>query len=175
MNSQGIQGRKTYRSIDVERANEMYRRTGRIGEELIFKYLDNLKHKSKIVDFSWMNQSRESGLPYDFKIIQNDNESRLIDVKTTRYKFDSPLVFSSQEISFVSNEPVLYSVYRTYSIANEEPKLRICDNSKAKMRIVNEDYSKFSAICKSHGYRAQSSFLVYPSDPMLTFFPEIIL
>lgn len=175
LNSQGIQGRRTFRRTDIDRANEIFRQTGRLGEELICKYLDHLKFKSEIIDFSWMNQSRESGLPYDFKIIQNNRLERFVDVKTTRFKFDSPLVFSSQETSFVSTEPILYSVYRTYNIANNEPKLRICDNSKDKLKLINEDYTKYSSVCKSHGYRVQSSFLVLTSDPMFTFSQDIIL
>lgn len=175
LNSQGVQSRRTYRRIDIDRANEVFRQTGRIGEELICKYLDQLRHKSEIIDFSWMNQSRESGLPYDFKIIQNNNMERFVDVKTTRFSFDSPLVFSSQETSFISHEPILYSVYRTYNIANREPKLRICDNSKDKMKLINEDYSTYSSICQSHGYRVQSSFLVLPTDPMFNFSQDILL
>lgn len=175
LNSQGVLSRRTYRRIDIERANELFRQTGRIGEELVCKFLDKLKFKADIIDFSWMNQSRESGLPYDFFIIQNDSRERYIDVKTTRFKFDSPLVFSSQETSFVSTEPILYSVFRTYNIANNEPKLRICDNSRDKMKIINEDYAKYTSVCESHGYQAQSSFLVLPNDPMFTFSPEIKL
>lgn len=175
LNSQGIRSSRSYRRIDIERANEVFRQTGRIGEEMVCNYLDQLKYNFGIIDFSWMNQSRESGLPYDFKIIQNDNQERFVDVKTTRFKFESPLVFSSQETSFVSNEPILYSVFRTYDIASKEPKLRICDNSKDKMRLINEDYTRYSLVCKTHGYSVQSSFLVSPTDPMLIFSPDIIL
>lgn len=175
LNSQGIKSHRKYRRIDIERANEMFRQTGRIGEEMVCKYLDQLRFRSEIIDFSWMNQSRESGLPYDFKVLQNDNRERFVDVKTTRFKFESPLVFSSQETAFVSNEPILYSVFRTYDIAKEEPKLRICNNSKDKMKLINEDYHRYSSVCESHGYGVQSSFLVSPTDPMLTFSPNIIL
>lgn len=118
---QGIKSHRTYRRIDIERANKLFLQTGKTGEELIFKYLDHLKFKSMIIDFSWMNQSRESGLPYDFRIIQNDTLERFVDVKTTRFKFDLPIVFSAQETSFISQEPVLYSVFRTYNIANDAP------------------------------------------------------
>lgn len=175
LNCQGVKSRRIFRRLDIERANEIFRQTGRIGEELVCKYLDQLQFESKIVDFSWMNQSRESGLPYDFKIVQNDNEVRFVDVKTTRFRFDTPLVFSSQETAFISDEPILYSIFRTYNIANKVPKLRICDNSKTKMDIINNDFSRYSSVCDSHGYRAQASFMVSPNDPMLLFSPEIIL
>lgn len=175
LNCHGIKSLKTYRRIDIERANELFRQTGKIGEELICKYLDTLKFKSKIIDYSWMNQSRESGLPYDFTVIQTDNTERYIDVKTTRFKFNSPLIFSSQETSFISNNAVLYSIYRTYNISNNKPKLRICDNSKDKIRLINDDFSKYSSICKSHGYKVQSSFIIQPDDPVLIFSSDIQL
>lgn len=176
LNSQGIQGNNRYRRIDIERANQMFRQTGRIGEELVFKYLDQLKHNSKINDFSWVNKSMESGLPYDFLVTQNDNKERYIDVKTTRFRFESPIVFSSQEVLFISREPILYSVYRTYNIANKkEPLLRICDNSKDKMIQISHDYNDYCAICDSHGYKPQSSFLVSPEDPALSFTPAILI
>lgn len=175
LSSQGIRSNRTYRRVDIDRANELFRQTGKIGEELIFRYLSEQKVKSKIKDFSWMNQSRESGLPYDFRITQNDNKERFVDVKTTRFNFESPLVFSSQETSFITHENVLYSVYRTYNIAHDEPKLRICNNSRDKMQLIDEDYHQYLAMCESHGYRTQSSFLVLPTDSMLTFTHDIIL
>ncbi|MDE6191859.1 MAG: DUF3883 domain-containing protein [Muribaculum sp.] len=175
LSSQGVQSLRHYRRIDLERANKLFRDTGQNGEKLVCEYLDKLRFKSDIIDFSWMNQSRESGLPYDFKIIQNDKSERFVDVKTTRFNFDTPMVFSSQETSFITNEPIIYSVYRTYDIANEVPKLRICDNSREKIKLINEDHSTYSAICQSHGYRVQSSFLVLPTDPMFNFSQDIFL
>lgn len=175
LSSQGVHSLKTYRRIDIERAKETFRKTGRIGEELVCNYLNKLKFESEIIDFSWMNRSRESGLPYDFKIIQNDNLERFVDVKTTRFNFDTPLVFSSQETSFITNENILYSIYRTYNIADENPKLRICDNGREKIKLINSDFSTYSSSCQSHGYRVQSSFLVPPSDPMFNFSKDIIL
>lgn len=175
LNSQGVQPRRHYRRIDIERANELFRQTGRTGEELINKYLERLKHCSKIKDFSWMNKSRESGLPYDFCIIQNDSHNRFVDVKTTRFKFDSPIVFSSQEALFITNETVLYSVFRAYNIVADTPFLRICGNCRDKMGVVLSDYTSYCSVCQGHGYEVQSSFLVKPTDSSLRFSNDINL
>lgn len=173
--SQGILGKKHYRRIDIERANELFKQTGNYGEELIFKYLENLKQNSKIQSFIWLNKSRESGLPYDFQILQNNRKERFVDVKTTRFRFDAPIIFSTQEMLFITNEPVLYSVFRTYDIVNNEPKLRICDNSRDKMSIINADFMQYESICESHDYQTQSSFIVSPVDPLLQFSQDITL
>lgn len=173
--SQGILGKKHYRRIDIERANELFKQTGKCGEELVCKYLENLKQSSTILDFMWLNKSRESGLPYDFQILQNNRQERFVDVKTTRFRFEAPIIFSAQEMIFISNEPVLYSIFRTYDIVNNKPKLRICDNSKDKMSIINTDFIQYVDTCKEHGYQTQSSFIVSPSDPMLQFSKDIIL
>ena len=175
LNSQGIFGKRHYRRVDIERAHELFKQTGKCGEELICKYLENLKQNSMILDFNWLNRSRESGLPYDFQILQNNREERFVDVKTTRFRFDAPIIFSAQEMLFISNEPVLYSIFRTYDLVNNEPKLRICDNSKEKMRIINTDFIKYVDMCKAHNYQTQSSFIVSPADTMLQFSQDIIL
>lgn len=174
LNCQGFPTRKRYRRIDIERANEIFKVTGKAGEELVCKYLEQQKLNSVIKDYAWMNKSRESGLPYDFTIIQKDNAERYIDVKTTRFGFSTPMAFSSQEVSFIATEKVLYSVFRTYNISNL-PLLRICDNCIDKMGVIYNDYNAYSATCNQHGYTAQSAFFVLPSDPSFLFSDEISL
>lgn len=174
LNCQGFPVRKRYRRIDIERANELFKATGRTGEELVCRFLERQKHDSAIRNFSWVNQSRESGLPYDFTIIQNDNAERFVDVKTTRFGFETPMAFSSQEISFIANDAPLYSVFRAYDIV-AIPTMRICDNSIDKMHIIFDDCNAYSAACIQHGYTSQSTVFVSPADPLFAFSDEIHL
>lgn len=174
LNCQGFPIRKRYRRIDIERANELFKATGRTGEELACKFLERQKHDSAIKDFSWVNQSRESGLPYDFTIIQNDNAERFVDVKTTRFVFETPMAFSSQEVSFIATAAPLYSVFRAYNIGTL-PLMRICDNSIDKMQIIFNDCNAYSAACIQHGYTSQSTVFVTPADPLFSFTDEIYL
>jgi len=52
-------------------------------------------------------------------------------VKSTSYKFEQPMIFSGREIDFITSTPN-YSIYRVYNLSDTaNPRLRICDNSKA--------------------------------------------
>lgn len=173
--SQGIPVNRHYRRIDIERANRLFKETGKYGEELVYKYLEQLKRREKILRLTWENKSRESGLPYDFRIMNTDHCETFIDVKTTRFNFDNPMIFSSQEVEFITDKSIQYSVYRAYNIAKENPLLRICDNCRDKMDIVHTDYIPYKSRCFEHGYDVQSSFIVLPSDSILKFSPQISL
>lgn len=173
--SQGIPVKRHYRRIDIERANRLFKETGKYGEELVFKYLEQLKRKDEILRFSWENKSRESGLPYDFRIMNTDNSETYVDVKTTRFNFDNPMIFSSQEMEFITDKSIQYSVYRAYNIAKDLPLLKICDNCRDKMNIVHTDFAPYKINCIEHGYDVQSSFIIFPSDSILRFSSEIPL
>lgn len=53
----------------------------------------------------------ETGLPYDFSIQKNDQNVIFIDVKSTNFKFEQPLIFSNQEIECIADKSN-YHIYR---------------------------------------------------------------
>jgi hypothetical protein len=112
---------------DIEKANRLFKDTGLKGEELLYKYFELQKSQSIIKDFRWMNQSKETGMPYDFEITDLDNTIIFSDAKSTSYKFELPIILSSGELHFINENKDRYLIHRLYSI-NEEPKLRVCDN-----------------------------------------------
>lgn len=117
----------TYKAIDVAKAQKRYQETGRLGEELINEYLDRLKWEKAIHSFQWENKERESGKPFDFTINPGRYDVNYIDVKSTLFNFEQPLIFSNGEINFIQSiAKDKYSVYRVYDIDKLKKKLKIC-------------------------------------------------
>lgn len=125
---------RLYKPKDIERAEKLFKETGRKGEELIAEYLEKEKVASRIDSFVWENRSKESGLPYDFII----NGKLFVDVKSTRFNFEQYLYFSDSEIDFITKkDSSTYSVYRVFDMSEEERKLRICTDCNNYMNIIN--------------------------------------
>ncbi len=175
ISAQGMPRSTKFRRIDLERAIKKFHDTGLKGEEAANRYLEYLNRESLISGFQWMNKSSESGLPFDFIIRQLDSKERFIDVKTTRYMFSTPMIFSTQEMKFVAENDILYSVFRVYGLDESNPVMRICDNCRDKMCSINDDFVLYQKICQGKLYDVQSIFAVRPDDPILKFNSEIRL
>lgn len=81
-----------YKPKDIEKANKYFCQTGRAGEELINEYFDKECAAGHIKSYLWMNASRESGLPFDF-IVSSDSSAALhVDVKSTQFDCNQPIV-----------------------------------------------------------------------------------
>jgi hypothetical protein len=116
-----------YKSFDIEKAQKRYKETGRSGEELINIYLEKQKSENQISSFEWVNRSRESGKPFDFIVYSTIDDECYVDVKSTQFKFEQPLLFSDNEIDFIKTLPESrYSVYRVYALRDEFKKFRKC-------------------------------------------------
>lgn len=125
---------RIYKPKDIENAERLFGETGKKGEELIAQYLEKEKKFGHIQSYQWANQSRESGLPYDFII----NDKQFVDVKSTRFDFEQYLYFSDAEIEFVTRKDSLtYSVYRVFDMSTDVKKLRICNNCNNYMQNIN--------------------------------------
>ena len=84
--------------------------TGRLGEELVFHFLQ-MEHPNEHVE--WMNAKQESGRPYDIRIRKN-NQFELIEVKTTRIHDQHTFQISIEEIECLRANPKNYCIYRVY-------------------------------------------------------------
>lgn len=133
-----------YRTLDIEKAQERFKITGRTGEELINEYLEMQKNENLISSFEWVNKSRESGKPFDFVVNSTVGEEKYIDVKTTQFKFEQPLMFSDGEIDFINtiNEKK-YSVYRVFSLHEGTNKFRKCFECFNYMKNLEFKISSF--------------------------------
>ena len=125
---------------DIERAEAMFRRVGKRGEELIAQYLEKQKQANNIQSFEWLNKSMESGAPYDF-IIDNKN---YVDVKSTLYDFNQYVYFSNQEISFASKKDADYCVFRVYGMKEENDIwLKKCYQCNPYISTMNSNITNF--------------------------------
>lgn len=166
---------RRFKRYDIEKANKLFKEVGQKGEFLIAEYLDKLKYQKKIEAFNWFNESSESGLPYDFTIQDKQQNITYIDVKSTSLKFEQPMIFSNQEIDFITGTP-LYEIYRVYDINEQCKHLRICDRSKDYMSKVRNNISKFEHDLYNSNITLRSAKLAIPTiDRNLSFRNEILL
>lgn len=158
----GVQSKK-YKPFDLEKAKRNMSLVGKRGEELVNEYLEQLRNLHKVESFEWMNKSRESGLPYDFIL----NEKQYIDVKSTRFDFSQNIVFSNQEVGFVSQQKsdFDYSVYRVFDITETNANLKICTQCMPYMEQLNKNVQTFNkSIIQSKTRLLGLNVAVSPTD-----------
>lgn len=164
-----------FRPFDIEKANRMFKDTGELGERLVAEHLDQLKMKKHIFNYTWVNRSNESGLPYDFTIQELNQNIVHVDVKATSYKFEQPMIFSGQEIEFINQTPC-YQIFRVYDLLETQKHLRICANSKTYVPNLHKCISDFQNNAKILDASLQSVKLaISPTIPNLLFNQETIL
>lgn len=170
-----ITKRRIPRIRDIEKANELFKNTGLRGEELLNEFFEMQKSNSIIKDFIWLNQSKETGMPYDFEIKQNDNSIIYSDAKATGFKFEQPIVLSSGELKFINNNKHKYLIHRLYSL-NEEPKLKVCNNIYTVSDIFIPNFNILDTSLNRERIKIKGISIAVPTDlNTLSFGSEIIL
>ncbi|XP_067652769.1 uncharacterized protein [Haliotis asinina] len=113
---------------------------GRWGETLVKHYLlQQMAFNKDIVDVRWVNETGESGLPYDFEITCLDDESSesrtvYIEVKSTLKDEKKHFDISSREVNFAHAQKEQYQIYRVFNAGNSQNvKLLRIDNIALKM------------------------------------------
>ena len=160
-----------YKISDIEKAQKIFRERGKTGEELINVYLERMKSEKKIIDFIWMNKSRESYKPFDFVVNTEQMKENFIDVKTTSYQFEQPAVFSEGEVDFITTQIKRnYSVYRVYSL-DSNASLKICDDCFDYMTSLNGKIQNFKSDIKALSSAVKQLTLLV--NPNMTTFKKI--
>ena len=137
--------------------------------------MENQKSTSQIKDFKWLNQSKETGMPYDFEITTLDNTIFFSDAKATNYKFSQPMILSTGELKFINENKENYLIHRLYSIS-DVPKLRVCNNIFSVSDLFIPPYQVFNNSITASGLKLQGAKLaVTPSLEILNFGEEILL
>lgn len=163
------------RFFDIEKAKRNYAITGRKGEELVAQYLDKLRTENKILNFNWVNQSRESSFPYDFEINSLNGSNIFTDVKTTSFTFEQGMIFSKSELSFI-NQNLNYHVYRVFDLKEENPALRICENISNLSNLLVGNISTFESEILINETKLNSLKLaIAPTNRLLNFNDRILL
>ncbi|MDI1234469.1 MAG: DUF3883 domain-containing protein [bacterium] len=163
------------RFFDIEKAKLNFAITGKKGEELIAIYLEKLKFKKQISNYKWINQTKETGYPYDFEINTNGGDLIYKDVKTTSYTFEQAMIFSKNEMSFIK-QSANYHVYRVFDLKEENPALRICENISTLSNTLVSNISTFETeIFKSEIKLNSLKLAIAPTNKLLNFNDKIIL
>lgn len=87
---------------------------GRWGEACVYILLKHIEVNNQVI---WVNESAESGLPYDVVIKRNDVEI-FIEVKSTSTSEKHVLEISSREIMCAYEKQENYHLYRVYNAGN---------------------------------------------------------
>lgn len=163
------------RYFDIEKAKSNFAITGKKGEELIAIYLDILKFEKQISSYKWINQTKETGYPYDFEINTIGGDLIYTDVKTTSYTFEQAMIFSKNEMAFIK-QSANYHVYRVFDLKDENPALRICENISTLSNTLVSNISAFETeIYKSEIKLNSLKFAIAPTNKLLNFNDKIIL
>lgn len=166
--------KKTYRTFDIEKAKDIFSQVGREGEVLVDKYFAQQLESELILYYDWKNRNKESGFPYDFSVETLGGEIFYLDVKTTSYSFEQKMIFSSQEIEFVTNCNYKYYIYRVYS-DNEQKFLRICNNAKKLFSPIHHKTIQFKKDMKDIASVESVKMAILPLQRDLVFGKEIEL
>ncbi|RLA80249.1 MAG: hypothetical protein DRG78_11350 [Epsilonproteobacteria bacterium] len=167
--------KKTISENDIKKAQELCKKIGKQGEELIANYLDKQKSLKNITDYLWLNKSSESYLEYDFKIIDNNNQSFYTDVKSTNHRFGQKIYFSKNELEFINKNQNNYYIQRVYNL-NNNPILRESKNINKLINKFTNNYNLFNDKLKEDELQIDRlNIMIKPTNNILEFSNEIIL
>ena len=166
---------KKYREYDMKKAREIFAKIGKEGEFLIDRYFSELKESGEIANYKWLNQDKESGLPYDFYYETKTGDIVYLDVKTTNYKFAQKMIFSSQEISFVTSTDCKYYIFRVYMNEKGERCVKICTNARGLFMYVHCRTKDYESTLKNVAELETVKLAILPTQEDLTFGQQIVL
>ncbi|KAI3706216.1 hypothetical protein L6452_23812 [Arctium lappa] len=114
--------------------------TGRHGEELAFNFYSR-KFPKKAV--KWMNEDRETGLPYDIKVCDEGNRKEYVEVKTTDSGSKDWFEISVREWQFAVEKGEAFSIARvvlsgdkTNRVTEFKNPARLCRLGHLKLAVL---------------------------------------
>ena len=113
-------------------SNEFTKLIGKIGEEIIYKYLCDqyeAKVKSRDISIEWINCNEEAGQPYDIKITQSDGKIVYIEVKSTGGHEKKEFEISSQQLKFALEQGSNFHLYRISGLKSKSKLKRLVNLS----------------------------------------------
>ena len=122
-----------------------------------------------------MNSSRESGMPFDFEITNSNNKKIYTDVKTTSYTFEQGMIFSKNELGFISQNDN-YHIYRVFGLSDPKPSLKICENINIVGKQLIENILNFQKEVQINNTSLHSVKLsISPNNELIRFNERILL
>lgn len=111
-------------------SQEIREDVGRWSEEFVYEYLIN--NENNFTEIIWLNKDSESGMPYDFKVIENGIE-KFIDVKGTPSGIKDIIYLSPNEWVLMFDKGENYSIYRVYNAGNDA-RIEIIENPSSLLQ-----------------------------------------
>ena len=118
---------------------------GQWGEEYVYKYLSTTKctpNGQQIKSVIWINETNETGKPYDIEVHIEPDTVLYIEVKSTKSSGKELMEFSWNELQFANNKKQNYHLYRVYSAGSIRAAIKwienlssILDNQPVRMLI----------------------------------------
>ena len=110
---------------------ESQERIGRWGEEYVYKFLtaaSQLPSGQRILSVTWINETSETGEPYDIEVQIEPQTVLYIEVKSTISAEKEFMQFSWNELQFADKEKQNYHLYRVYSAGSELVTMKWMEN-----------------------------------------------
>jgi hypothetical protein len=98
--------------------SNIFLEVGRLGEEMIFAFLEKRKQSGVIEEFKWISDKYATA-PYDFEL-KVSGITRRIDVKSTTASFLTPFYLSNAEVMTLLDCDHPYDIYRVYNLDMKE-------------------------------------------------------
>ncbi|XP_050219980.1 protein NO VEIN [Mercurialis annua] len=113
-------------------------RTGRLGEQVAFRYLSE-KFGKKLV--KWVNEDNETGLPYDIVIGEDENSRQYYEVKATTSSRKDWFIISTREWQFAVDNSEAFSIVYVVLSRNNAATVTIFPNpvkrcKKGELQLV---------------------------------------
>ncbi len=106
-----------------------------VNEMLKKKHAKNRDH----ITVEWMNEQSESGLPFDFKIVEGDRVD-FIEVKSTIRANQESFPVSYNELMFAQDNQDNFHIYRLYNAGSDDP-------TRVELKII----SQIPRLLNTHG------------------------
>ncbi|KAF5736629.1 hypothetical protein HS088_TW14G00776 [Tripterygium wilfordii] len=112
--------------------------TGRLGERVAFKYFTGIFGKEVV---NWVNEERESGLPYDI-VIEKDNRREYIEVKATKSGRKDWFIISTREWKFAFDAGETFSILHVWlqndvaRVTTFKNPVKLCQQGKLQLVVM---------------------------------------
>lgn len=140
-----------FKDTEVKKAISRIQEIGKLGEALVDEYLDRKKSDKIISTYEWMNKSGEKGKPFDFYINYSNGLEQWVDVKSTEFEFEQPVIISKNEMKFIKDKhSSSYAIFRVYSINELKAKLRVCSECLKYIKKLYRDIDYMTLSMKDY-------------------------
>ena len=148
---------------ELARARKNADQIGRLGEEVLNTYLEQLHSESDKIDISWTSD-HNAVAPYDFTILSEDKEIRRIDAKSTAGDFKNTIHISLSELLEMAEGEQPYDLYRLYSVKEDSARLRVAEDMRDMATNVLSTLQQLPQGISSDGISVKPTFLNFGEE-----------